>query len=147
MIEEAILTDLKQAMQNGDATAVSVLRLLRSEIHNARIAAGADLDEAEQLKIVRKELKKRTEAAALYRTADRPQQAEAEEAEAAVLQRYLPAAADPAAVEAFGRQVLAELPDRTPRQKGVLIQRIRAQFGEQVDGGEVARLADQLLSE
>jgi len=146
-MDDRITTDLKQAMQNGDTVAVSVLRLLRSELHNARIATGADLDEADQLKVVRKELKKRTEAATLYREAGHEDRAAAEEAEAAVLKPYLPAEADPAAVEAFGRQVLAELEDRSPRQKGVLIQRIRAQFGEQVDGATVARLADQLLSE
>lgn len=145
MIEDQVLSDLKQALQNGDAVAVSVLRLLKSELHNARIAAGAELDEAERLKVVRKEAKKRTEAAAMYRQAGQEERAATEEAEAAVLQRYLPAAADPAKVEAFARDVLAELPDRSPRQKGVLIQRLRAEFGEALDGSQAAAIASRLL--
>lgn len=146
-MEEQLIQDLKQALKNGDTTAVSVLRMLKSELTNARIAAGNPLSEEDILKVIRKEVKKRGEAATSFRSGNREEQARQEEAEAAILQAYLPAQADPVVVEAFTREAFAALPDHTPRQKGALIQAVRTKFGGQVDGKFVADLVNQIFTE
>jgi uncharacterized protein YqeY len=146
-MQEQLINDLKQALRDGDSTAVSVLRMLKSELHNAHIAQGSELTEDDTIKVIRKEVKKRNEAAAAFQKAGNTERAASEEAEAAILSRYLPAQADAAVVEAFAREAFAQLPDHTPRQKGVLIQQVLQKFNGQVDGSTVAAMVNTLFSE
>ena len=146
-MQERLIADLKQALLAKDSRAVSVLRMLKSELHNAQISSGKELDEAETLKVLRKEIKKRTEASAAYTNAGSPERAQEEELEAEVLRKYLPPQADIAQVEAFVREVISGLEDRSPRQKGVVIQQVLAKFAGQVESSEVAGLVNRLLTE
>src|SRR6267378_3837589 len=89
-MEEKIKADLKQAQLMENELVVATLRLLLSEIKNAEIAKGEPLPDEEIVGIIQKELKKRRESAEAFRKGDREELAEREEAEAAVLQSYLP---------------------------------------------------------
>lgn len=86
-----IQSDLKQAQLSRDEIKVSTLRLLLSEIKNAEIAKGDSLSDEDIVSIVQREVKKRKEAAAGFRSGSREDQAQKEEAEAKVLEGYLPA--------------------------------------------------------
>lgn len=90
MTVDQIQEDLKQAQLSRDEVRVSTLRLLLSEIRNAQIAKGDTLEGQELIGVIQKELKKRREAAAGFRQGGREEQAQKEEAEAGVLQAYLP---------------------------------------------------------
>src|SRR3990167_7622967 len=90
MLQNDIQEDLKQAQIQRDEIKVSTLRLLLSEINNLRIARGTDLSDEDVLGVVRKEVKKRKEAAAGFRSGGREDSAQKEEAEEAFLQGYLP---------------------------------------------------------
>lgn len=90
---EKIQNDLKTAQLARDETKVSTLRLLLSEIKNAEIARGpanAGLSDQDVISIIQKEVKKRQEAAAGFRSGNREEQAQKEEAELVVLKEYLP---------------------------------------------------------
>ena len=91
MIEDQIKQDLKQAMLERNEVAVNTLRMLISEIRNAAIAKGGELSNPDVVSVVQKELKKRKEAAASFRQGSREELAAQEEAEAQVLEEYLPA--------------------------------------------------------
>ena len=83
--------DLKQAQLARDEIKVSTLRLLLSEIRNAEIAKGGQLVDEDIIQLVQKEVKKRKEAVAGFRSGGREDQAQKEEAEQKVLAAYLPA--------------------------------------------------------
>lgn len=90
---EKIQNDLREAQLARDETKVSTLRLLLSEIKNAEISKGpanAGLPEEDIISIIQKEVKKRQEAAAGFRSGGREGQALKEEAELVVLKEYLP---------------------------------------------------------
>lgn len=94
-LQEKINKDLVQALKNKEEIKVQTLRLLSSVIHNREIEKRAkgqapELDDDEVLEVVSREVKKRKEAAALYLKGGRPELAEKENAEAQVLQTYLP---------------------------------------------------------
>ncbi len=87
---ETIENDLKQAMLDKQADKVSVLRMLVAGIKNARIEKGEDLNEEDEIKVLKKEAKKRTEAIEIYKKAERNELAEKEEKELQVIKKYLP---------------------------------------------------------
>lgn len=92
---ERIQTDLKLAMKSGDAERRDALRLLGSALKNESIELRkpvADLSEIESVAVLRRLSKQRQESAEGYRAGGRPDLADKEDREAAVLGEYLPAA-------------------------------------------------------
>lgn len=90
MLIDQIQIDLKNAQLSRDEVKVSTLRLLLSEIKNGEIAKGQPLSDEDIISIISREVKKRKEAAAGFRTGGREESALKEEAESKVLESYLP---------------------------------------------------------
>lgn len=87
--------DIKNAMKAKDATALNALRALKSALTNAAIekgGLGTELEEAEVLAVVRKQIKQRVDSCEQFQNAGRPELAATETSEIAILSRYLPAA-------------------------------------------------------
>ena len=94
-ISTQITEDMKTAMRAKDTVALNVVRALKSAIKYAAIeknGAEGELDDAEAIVVVRREIKKRQDSLSQYEQANRPELAEVEKAEIAVLEKYLPAA-------------------------------------------------------
>ncbi|MGH7810489.1 MAG: GatB/YqeY domain-containing protein, partial [Candidatus Binatia bacterium] len=85
-IQEAV----KTALKSGDAVTLSTLRLLLSALHNEEIKVRRDLAPEEIQKTISTLCKQRGEAIELFRKGGREELAQKEEAELAVLKRYLP---------------------------------------------------------
>jgi uncharacterized protein YqeY len=98
-IEERLRADLTQAQRNRDQQKIDTLRIALGAFHNEEVARTdaahkqhrVSLTEADRLALLEKQIKQRQEAAQLYRKGNRPELAEKEEREAAILQAYLPA--------------------------------------------------------
>jgi len=145
-LQETLTADLKTAMLSHDSVAVSVLRLLQSEIKNSQIALGHSLEEGEMIKVIRKEVKKRQDTVTIYQNANQPDRAAAEEAEIAILGRYLPTQLDASIIETYIQERIQSMEEKTPRAKGELITNTLAHFGDQTDGKTVAGIVNRLLS-
>ena len=139
-----ISADLKSAMLSREAETVSVLRLLVSELKYAQIKKGSDLTDEEIMQSIRREVKKRDEAALLYRSEKHEDRATQEESEALILKKYLPAALDPQVITAFIQSQIEEI-GSTPAVRGALIKATMNHFGNQVDGKVVSGIVGQLL--
>ena len=87
-LKKRLTDDLATALKAGDESAKTVLRGLLSAVKNAEIEQGGELDEAAVTAVLAKQLKQREESAAAYES--RPELAEAEKGEAAVIAKYLP---------------------------------------------------------
>ncbi len=93
MLEQKIEQDLKTALLASDAQRVSVLRGLKSVLLNVKVAEGkrdSGLDDDAVLAIFAKEAKKRQESADLYKQGGSQEKADAELAEKAIIEGYLP---------------------------------------------------------
>lgn len=128
-------SDLTAAMRAREQVRVATLRMVLTAISTEEVSGtqARELTDAETLKVVMKEAKKRKESATAYRDALRPELAEREEAELAVLESYLP--------EQLGDDELDAIIDRAVEQVGATSM---AQMGQvmKVAQGEIAGRAD-----
>lgn len=90
MFDSKLAADLKQSMLARDAFRTDVIKMLKSALMYAKIAAGSDLTDEQIITVVRKEIKKRHDAAELYDQGGRPESAKKERAEVVILQAYAP---------------------------------------------------------
>ena len=89
-LEDRFQEDLTSAMKSGDQTVMSVLRLLKTRLKEARVAKMADLSDDEVYKVIATEIKKRREAIELFEKGGRSDLAEREHREIKLLDAYMP---------------------------------------------------------
>ncbi|MEM9803410.1 MAG: GatB/YqeY domain-containing protein [Planctomycetota bacterium] len=144
-LQDQIDVDLKTAMKAGDVLRRETLRMLIAGLKNERIDKGSDLDESEVLGVVRRGVKSRRDSAEQYRDAARPELAEKEEAEIAVLEGYLPQMLDEAATAALVQAAIAETGAAGKADIGKVMKAVMATHRDVVDGKLVNRLAAERL--
>ncbi len=89
-VKAQVLDDVKQAMRAGDKVRLKMLRTVTAAIKQREVDERIELDDAQTLAVVEKMIKQRRESAEQYRDAKRPELAEIEDSEIALLQDYLP---------------------------------------------------------
>ena len=146
MLIERLQEDLKSAQLARDEVKVSTLRLLLSEIKNAEIAKGSQLSDEDIISIIGREVKKRKEAAAGFRSGGREEQAQKEEAEQGLLQSYLPAQLSNEELTKIVEDTINELGVTTIADMGKVIGAVMSKVAGQADGGLVAQLVKDRLS-
>jgi hypothetical protein len=131
---------MTNAMKAGEKERVGALRLVLSELQKA--AKDGDGDE---LAVLRRERKRRLEAASQFRDGGRPELADSEESEAKLIATYLPAELDEGRV----REIIAAAIERTgassPRDMGQVMKAVMAESGGAVDGKRASALVREAL--
>ncbi len=148
-LHQQITADLTSAMKARDKERTSALRMVVSALKNQAIAQGdgpqgvvAD-DEVE--KVLASEVKRRREAAAAYRDAGREGQAEAEEAEAAVYEAYLPEQLPDEELAALVDAAIAEVGAEGPGDMGQVMKAVMPNVQGRAEGSRVSALVKQRL--
>ena len=132
-----LLEDIKTAMKAKDAVTLETVRGLKSAIKYAAIEkAGADgeLDDAETIVVIRREVKKRQDSVSQYEGAGRQDLADKEKAEIAVLERYLPAAMSAEDIAKLVEAAIAEAGATTKKDMGKVMKLVQERSGGRVDG-------------
>ncbi|HSJ04592.1 MAG: GatB/YqeY domain-containing protein [Verrucomicrobium sp.] len=127
-ISARITEDMKTAMRAKDTVALNVVRALKSAIKYAAIekhGADADLDDAEALVVVRREIKKRQDSISQFETAGRTDLADTEKAEVAVLEKYLPAAMSEADLIKLIEDAIAETGAASKKDMGKVMKLVQ----------------------
>lgn len=139
-MKEQLQSDLTDAMRAKDDVRRSTLRMALTAITNEEVAGkqARELSDDDVVAVLTRELKKRKEAATAYSDAGQPQRAEAELAEAAVLEEYLPAQLDDAEVTELVAGAIAELGVSGPGAMGQVMKAVRPATAGRVDGGRMA---------
>src|SRR5205809_5270444 len=104
------------AMKAGEKDRVGALRLVLSELQKA-----AKEGDGDELAVLRRERKRRLEAATQFRDGGRPELAEQEESEASLIDHYLPAQLDDAELDQIVAAAIAETGASTPREMGAVM--------------------------
>jgi uncharacterized protein YqeY len=145
---DRVQSELVDARRRRDEVTLSTLLLLKSELVKASKDGSASgvLDDDLVVRVTRKEVKRREEAIEVYRKAGREETAQREEAEMAVLRRYLPAAMSPEEVEAEVKAVIDELAPSGPNAFGVVMKAATARLAGRAEGAQVAAAARKLLA-
>jgi uncharacterized protein len=144
-LPDQIDRELVDALKSGDRTKVATLRLLKAAAKNAEVEKRRPLNEDEYLDVVRRQVKLRREAAAEYERGGRPESAEQERAEGAILERYLPAQLDDESVRAVLETAIAATAAAGPGDIGKVMARAMPALKGKADGARVKGLARELL--
>jgi len=144
-ISERLDTDAKSALRAGDKPRLAVLRRARAALKNAEIEARGELPEPEQVKVLQGLVKRHRESIEQFTAGNRQDLVDKEVAEMAVLEEYLPAQLDDAAIEAVVRQVIADEGVADAKGLGKIMRPAMAMLGGQADGGRVREIAQRLL--
>jgi uncharacterized protein YqeY len=140
-IAERIKSDVASAMKAGERDRVTALRLVLSELQKAE--KDGDTDE---LAVLRRERKRRREAAEAYREAERQDLAEGEEFEAGIIEAYLPAELSDAELDGLVQAAVTETGAESQRDMGKVIKHVMAAAGGRADGRRVSTKVKEVLS-
>jgi uncharacterized protein len=132
---ELISKDLTDAMKTKDELRLSVLRMVKSALKNKEIEKIRPLDDAESLQVLQTLVKQRRESVEQFTRGGRQDLAAKETKEIAIIEKYLPAGASDAEMNAAIEAAIAETGANSPKQMGAVIKAARAKLeGKTVDG-------------
>lgn len=134
-----IVDDMKAAMRAKDKPRLGALRMLRAAMIEAE-KSGKDLTDDVAVTILRKLRKQRIDAADSYTKGGRDDLAQAELAEATIIDEYLPQLADEAQTLAWVRDAIAASGATAPNQLGMAMGALMRAHKGQIDGGLARRL-------
>ena len=144
-IEERIKADTVVALKAGDKQRTQALRLFTAALKKERIDAGATPDEAGEIVVLKRERKRRLEAAELYDKAGRDDLAAKERYEEELVAGYLPEEFAADALAAIVDQTIAEMGAVTPKDLGKVVGAVMKKVAGRADGGLVNRLVRSRL--
>jgi uncharacterized protein YqeY len=142
-LKNRLQSDLTDAMRARDELRTSTLRMALTAVTNEEVSGkqSRELSDDEVLAVLGREAKKRREAAEAFTAADRPELAEREVAEGAVLDTYLPTQLTDDEVSALVAVAVAEATTsgaEGPRAMGAVMKLVQPQVTGRADGGRVA---------
>jgi uncharacterized protein YqeY len=144
---DELSASIADAMRKHDAVRLSTLRMLKAALTNREIERGHALDEGESLQVVASLVKQRKDSIEQFTKGGRPELADKEQSEIRVLEAYLPAAADPAAVEQAVVDAIQETGATSPKDMGRVMKAAMARLtGQTVDGKTVNELVRKKLT-
>lgn len=146
-IFEKVSKDIIAAMKAKDKMRLEALRNVKKFFIEAKTAPGANdtLDDATALKILSKLAKQGRDTAALYREQSRPDLAEEEEDQAAVIEEYLPKALSAEELEAEIKSIIAETGAASMKDMGKVMGVASKKLAGRADGKAISTLVKQLL--
>ena len=141
--------DIKAALLGGDRFRADVLRGLKAAILNEEVAQNKrdeGIDDAGFEQITAREVKKRLDSVQQYIAAERPELAETEQAEAKILEVYLPEQLSEEDIKVAIDDTIGELGVAGPQAMGQVIGAVKGKLGNAADGSTIARLVKEALN-
>jgi len=148
-LKQQIDQDLKTAMLAKDTQTVSVLRGLKGVVLNVEIqnnSRDTGLTDQEVLVVFAKEAKKRQESAEMYKQGNRPEKAQAEEEEKAIIDKYLPQQLTDEKLATIIDEAITATGAAGPQAMGQVIGAVKGKVAGQADGGRIAAMVKEKLA-
>jgi uncharacterized protein YqeY len=146
-LAEIIQKDLVDAMRAKDELRLSVLRGIKAAIKHKEVEKIRALDEPESIQILQSLVKQRKESIEQFTKGNRPELAEKETKELAMIESYLPAGANEAEMNAAITKVISEIGANSIKQMGAVVKAAKAALeGKTVDGKALSDLVRDRLS-
>ncbi len=146
-LEIKVNDQIKEAMKAKDEAGLRTLRAIKSELLLAQTATGSkeEISEADEIKILQKLVKMRKDSAEIFTTQNRPDLAEPELAQIAVIEKFLPAQLSEAEVETIVAKIIAETGASGIASMGKVMGLASAQIGGQAEGKTISTIVKKLL--
>jgi hypothetical protein len=143
---ERIEGELKEAMRARDRERTDALRLTLASLRSAEKELARPLKEDEELQVLQRERKRRTEAAEAFREGGRAEQADKEERELDVIQEYMPEPVSDEELERIIDDAIAETGATSLRDLGRVMADVMPQVAGRADGSTVSQLVREKLA-
>lgn len=145
---DQVSNDIKSAMLAKDKVRLEALRGIKKEFLEAKTAKGADgeLTDDMAMKILAKMVKQRKESAQIYTEQNRPDLAEPELAEAAVIETYLPKQMNEEELTEALKAIIAQVGATTPQEMGKVMGVATNQLAGRADGRAISAKVKELLA-
>jgi len=137
---------LTEAMRSRDDARRDTLRLILSSLRSAEKELQRPLHDDEELQVLQRERKRRIEAADAFRSGGRPEQADAEERELAVLEEFMPEPLSEDELEEIVDSAIAEVGATSMRDFGRVMADVMPQVSGRTDGSVVSQLVREKLA-
>jgi uncharacterized protein len=145
-LQARIQQEIKAAMLAKDADRLSTLRLLKSALGYVQIEKKVDeLSDSDVVTVIQKEAKKRRDSIEQYSNGGRPELAEKEARELAVLETFLPQPLSPEELEQLVRSAIQELGATTKKDMGPVVKAVQAKASGRADGKAISTVVGRLL--
>ena len=138
--------DYKNAMKSRDKIRIETLRLLRSQLKDARIAKTEELNDEEELQVISNAAKKRKEAAEAFTKAGRQELADKEMSELEIISAYLPAQLGEDEIGRMVEAAIADVGAKDIKDFGKVMGKIMPQVKGRADGGMVQQIVRKKLA-
>jgi uncharacterized protein YqeY len=142
-----IMDEMKNAMRTKDSIALEALRAIKSELLLAQTSSGSkeEITETDEIKILQRLVKMRKDSAEIFTTQNRPDLAEPELAQIAVIEKFLPAQLSEAEVETIVAKIIADTGAAGISSMGKVMGVASAQIGGQAEGKVISAIVKKLL--
>jgi uncharacterized protein YqeY len=138
---DQVRADITSAMKSSERERASALRLVLSELQKAAKEGGGD-----EVAVLRRERKRRLDAAEQFRGGGRPELADKEESEAQLIDGYLPAELDDSELDALISQAIEETGATSPKDMGQVMKAVMARVEGRADGKRVSGRVREALA-
>jgi uncharacterized protein YqeY len=145
MLIDRLSEDLKTAMKARETERVGLIRMVISEIKNARIQKGSDLSEDEAAAVVKRGIKSRSESIEQFRQGGREDLVAHEEREIGWLRGYLPEPLTGAALAQVVEEAIQKVGATSAKDMGAVMKEVLGAHSARVDGKEVQALVRSRL--
>ena len=147
-LKERIDAELKDAMRSKNELTTSVLRMLKSSIKYKEVEPGATgpLDEAAIQQVIGTLIKQRRDSVEQFKNGGRPELAEKEESEIAVLQNYLPKQLTPDELGAEVQAAIASVGAKGPKDMGAVMKAVQPKVAGRAEGRAVSEAVKTALA-
>ena len=145
-LKEKLLSDMKEAMKSKDSLKLGTIRSVIAAVKNQEIDLRKDLDEEDVLTIVSREVKKRKEAASLYKKGKRPELEDKEIQEMKILQTYLPEQVSEEDLRQRIQEVIEETGAEGMKDFGKIMKTLVPEFKGKADNALIKELASEFLN-
>ena len=145
-LKTQLTDDMKTAMKAGDKARLGVIRLILAAVKQREVDERIELDDPQVLAVLEKMVKQRRDSITQFDAANRQDLADIERAELVVIEAYLPAQLDEAAIRAAIDAAVAETGATGPADMGKLMGVLKPRLAGQADMGEVSKLVKLRLT-
>ena len=147
-LKDRLRSDLTVSMRGRDELRTATIRMVLTAVTNAEVAGARarEISDDEVVGVLAKEAKKRRDAADAFRQGGRPDLAEREDAEAAVIAGYLPAPLTDDELDALVDAAVAETGATSLREMGAVMKRLATDVAGRADGARVAAVVKARLA-
>tara|TARA_B100001750_G_scaffold216219_1_gene200718 strand:+ start:322 stop:765 length:444 start_codon:yes stop_codon:yes gene_type:complete len=145
-LQERLVNDLKEAILNRDTLKKTVIRYLKSAIHDAEIDRKAVLDDEAIISILTKQAKQRRDSIEAFKSGNRLDLVEIEEAELTIIMEYLPQQMSETEIESLARKAVDESGAKTAKEIGKVMNMLMPQLKGKADGKIVSKIVSKLLN-